>query len=141
MKPSCPLLISKIQQVISRILAELERLFHNLHCLLDNGLAGTSELSVAKLRFRRCRLLPLPNRLSSVLLLSVQLRNLLFSNKYPYSSLYFSCSSLSAALLLLELYRFIRYMKLAMYWLRSIATGQLRGGHFCNLSVYPVQSR
>ena len=55
MKPSRPLLISKIQQVISRILAELERLFHNLHCLDDNGLAGTSELSVAKLRFRRCR--------------------------------------------------------------------------------------
>ena len=43
MKPSRPLLISKIQQVISRILAELERLFHNLHCLYDNGLAGTPE--------------------------------------------------------------------------------------------------
>ena len=43
MKPSRPLLISKIQQVISRILAELERLFHNLHCLDDNGLAGTLE--------------------------------------------------------------------------------------------------
>ena len=74
MKPSRPLLISKIQQVISRILAELERLFHNLHCLLDNGLAGTSELSVAKLRFRSCRLLPLPNRISSVPLVQLPRR-------------------------------------------------------------------
>ena len=115
MKLGDPLEISKIQQVIRRILAELERLFHNFHCLDDNGLAGTPELPVAKLRFCRCRLLPLPNRLSSVLLLSVQLRNLLFSNKYSYSFLYFSCSSLSAASLLLELYRFIRLMKTAMY--------------------------
>ena len=49
MKPRRPLPISKIQQVISRILAELERLFHNPHCLQDNGLAGTPELLVAKL--------------------------------------------------------------------------------------------
>ena len=116
MKLGYPLEISKIQQVIRRILAELERLFHNLYCHFeDNGLAGTPELPVAKLRFCRCRLLPLPNRLSSVPLLSVQLRNLLFSNKYSYSFLYFSCSSLSAASLLLELYRFIRSMKTAMY--------------------------
>ena len=32
MKLGYPLEISKIQQVIRRILAELERLFHNLHC-------------------------------------------------------------------------------------------------------------
>ncbi len=61
MKLGYPSEISKIQQVIRRILAELERLFHNLHCHFeDNGLAGTSELPVAKLSFRSCRLLPLP---------------------------------------------------------------------------------
>jgi Ni,Fe-hydrogenase III large subunit len=32
MKLGDPSEISKIQQVIRRILAELERLFHNLHC-------------------------------------------------------------------------------------------------------------
>ena len=51
-----PLEISKIQQVIRRILAELERLFHNLHCHFeDNGLAGTSEFLLAKVS-----ILPLP---------------------------------------------------------------------------------
>ena len=104
MKPNWLLIIRKIQQVIRRILAELERLSHSFYCLHENRLAGTSELPVAKLRFRRCRLLPLPNRLFSVLILSVQLRNPIFSNKYSYSFLYFLCSSLSAALLLLELY-------------------------------------
>lgn len=48
MKLGCPSEISKIQQVIRRILAELERLFHNLHCHQDNGLAGTSEFILAK---------------------------------------------------------------------------------------------
>ena len=43
MKLGYPLEISKIQQVIRRILAELERLFHNFHRLHDNGLAGTLE--------------------------------------------------------------------------------------------------
>ena len=49
MKLGYPLEISKIQQVIRRILAELERLFHNLHCHFeDNGLAGASEFLLAK---------------------------------------------------------------------------------------------
>jgi len=45
MKLGNPSEISEIQQVIRRILAELERLFHNLHCHVnDNGCAGLSEL-------------------------------------------------------------------------------------------------
>ena len=45
MKLGNPSEISEIQQVIRRILAELERLFHNLHCHFeDNGYAGLSEL-------------------------------------------------------------------------------------------------
>jgi len=45
MKLGYPLEISKIQQVIRRILAELERLFHNLHCHFeDNGYAGLQKL-------------------------------------------------------------------------------------------------
>ncbi len=45
MKLGYPLEISKIQQVIRRILAELERLFHNIHCHFeDNGYAGLQKL-------------------------------------------------------------------------------------------------
>ena len=51
MKLGYPLEISKIQQVIRRILAELERLFHNLHChFKDNGLPAF-QTSLAKVRF------------------------------------------------------------------------------------------
>jgi hypothetical protein len=48
MKLGYPLEISKIQQVIRRILAELERLFHNLHCHHDNGYAGSLTILLAK---------------------------------------------------------------------------------------------
>ena len=52
MKLGDPSEISKIQQVIRRILAELERLFHNLHCHFeDNGYAGLQELYSPKLPF------------------------------------------------------------------------------------------
>ena len=52
MKLGDPLEISEIQQVIRRILAELERLFHNLHCHFeDNGYAGLQELHSPKFRF------------------------------------------------------------------------------------------
>jgi hypothetical protein len=54
MKLGDPLEISEIQQVIRRILAELERLFHNLHChFKDNGYAGLQELRSPN--FRSCR--------------------------------------------------------------------------------------
>ena len=51
MKLGYPLEISKIQQVIRRILAELERLFHNLHCHHDNGLPDPTNLYRPKFWF------------------------------------------------------------------------------------------